>query len=520
MKWYKKIIIGVLSLILLVFLLNIGVNLWIKYRLPDLINEKNNSDYAITYKKVEISLLNSSIHANEVVIVPKTALKDTINKAGIYGKVKWVEVKEFKIWSVLFSDRITAKSLTLNTPLTTLYQTDDKAVKHPEESKFDVVKPFEKIISVSDIYLYHGDFKIMRGHKNKAILSISNINLNIDGLKVTDAILKSKIPFEYDKYAISCDSVYYNVSPFYDIITKKIKATSKDLSIAEFKLAPKYNRRQFVKNLKTEKDLFNISAKTITLKNLDWGYNDDDLFVRTELVTINNCHADIYRNKMPADDLTKKYLYNKLLRDLDFELKVDTLKLKNSLVVYEEEKSFDRGSGKLIFNHFYMTATNICSGFKKKKLADLNINIKCRFMNASPLDVAWRLNVMDKTDGFNIKGTLRNFDAEKIVPFTKPYMNVSTKGIIDEVHFNFIGNDIKDSGGFAVKYDDLKFTVYKKDDRKKKNKFLTAIGNLFVKNDTKGKIKEAHVELERIQEKSFYNFLWRSVAEGLKKILI
>ncbi|HMK06154.1 MAG TPA: hypothetical protein VK476_01405, partial [Flavobacterium sp.] len=306
----------------------------------------------------------------------------------------------------------------------------------------------------------------------------------------------------------------------YDIITKKIKSTNKDLSIAEFKLAPKYSRRQFVKNLKTEKDLFNISVKTITLKNLDWGYNDNDLFVRTQLATINNCHADIYRNKLPADDLTKKSLYNKLLRDLDFELKVDTLKLKNSLVVYEEEKSFDKGSGKLIFNHFYMTATNICSGFKKKKLADLNIKIKCRFMNTSPLDVAWRLNVMDKTDGFNIKGRLLNFDAEKIVPFTKPYINVTTKGIINEVHFNFIGNDIKDSGGFAVKYDDLKFTVYKKDDRKKKNKFLSAIGNLFVKNDTKGKIKEAHVELERIQEKSFYNFLWRSVAEGLKKILI
>jgi hypothetical protein len=41
-----------------------------------------------------------------------------------------------------------------------------------------------------------------------------------------------------------------------------------------------------------------------------------------------------------------------------------------------------------------------------------------------------------------------------------------------------------------------------------------------VKNDSKEKAKTADVELERIQEKSFYNFLWRSIAESLKKILM
>jgi hypothetical protein len=97
------------------------------------------------------------------------------------------------------------------------------------------------------------------------------------------------------------------------------------------------------------------------------GLKGDDLFVRTALATIGNCHADIYRNKLPADDLTKKHLYNKLLRDLDFELQVDTLKIKNSLVVYEEEKSFDKGSGKIVFDRFNLTATNLCSGFKRSK---------------------------------------------------------------------------------------------------------------------------------------------------------
>lgn len=141
-------------------------------------------------------------------------------------------------------------------------------------------------------------------------------------------------------------------------------------------------------------------------------------------------------------------------------------------------------------------------------------------MNASPFVVNWKFNVMDKTDGFNINGTLTNFDAENIVAFTKPYLNVTTKGILEEVHFNFTGNDKSNSGELAVKYDDLKFTVYKKDDRKKKNKLLTFVAKIFVKKDTKDKVKNAHIEVERIPEKSFYNFLWISIAEGLKKILV
>ena len=140
-------------------------------------------------------------------------------------------------------------------------------------------------------------------------------------------------------------------------------------------------------------------------------------------------------------------------------------------------------------------------------------------MKASPLHVDWSLNVCDKSDGFNIKGRILNFDAEMMTPFLKPYMNVKTKGILKEVYFNFTGNDNNAKGDFAIKYDDLKLTVYRKKNPDKKNGLLTAFGNLLLKNDTKGELVSTEVALKRIPEKSFYNFLWRSIAEGLKKIM-
>lgn len=520
MKWYWKVIIGLGSLLLLIIIFNIGLNLWVKFQLPKIINKKNDSEYSITYKKLEISLLDSNILATEVIIVPKAALKDTINKAGIYAKVKSIKVKDFKLWDVLFHDKIKAKSITIDQPKLILYKKDDKAINHSKSIGNDVVAPFEKIISVPNIFLHRGDLKIIYVKNNLAILSVQNINIKLDGIVITDDILKHKIPFQFQNYSVSCDSLYYQPNEFYHIKTKAIVTSKSDLNVSHFEMIPEYSRREFVSKIPKERDLFALSCDTIAVRKIDWGFDADDFFFHSNIVALSHVAANIYRSKQPADDLDKKYLYNKLLRDLKFDLKVDTLKIENSIVAYEEEKSFDVGSGKLSFNRFNLTAQHIQSGFKKEKLQDITIKINCKFMNASPLNVDWKFNVMDKSDGFNINGTLANLDVEKMVPFSKPYLNITTKGVMDEVRFNFTGNDQHDFGDLAVKYDDLKFIIYKKDDRKKKNKLLTFVASVFVKKDTDNKVKEAHIEVDRIPEKSFYNFLWRSIAEGLKKILI
>jgi hypothetical protein len=57
------------------------------------------------------------------------------------------------------------------------------------------------------------------------------------------------------------------------------------------------------------------------------------------------------------------------------------------------------------------------AGSSAAKADDLKIKINCLFQGASPLDVDWSLNILDKTDGFTIMGTVRNFNVEKIDPF-------------------------------------------------------------------------------------------------------
>jgi hypothetical protein len=519
MAWYKKILIGLLALLVLVFLLNIGLNFWIARQLPQIINENNDSPYHISYKDLDVSLLDRNLIATEIVVVPKKSLDAKAGKPGIYAKVKSVEVNAFNIWDIVFGRQIHARSLIVRNPEVTLIKEKEKALDNPKSIGSEVVKPFGKIITVSDVFLNNGKFKITT-LKNKSVLDVSNISIKLEGILITEETLSRKMPFAFKTYSVDCDSVFYRPSGFYHIKLRALKTTNTGLSLSDFEMRPVVSRKAFVRAIPKEKDLFNVSAKRVAINNIRWGFKNEEFYFNSGNIKIDGADADIYRSKVPDDDLKKKKLYNRLLRDIPFELRVDTLYLKNSRVVYEEEKDFSKGPGILTFNRFNMAVTGIKSGFKKKKMDDVNINIKCMFMNSSKLEVDWKFNVLDRSDSFNIRGKIFNFPAERLTLFTKPYMNVEVKGDLDEVYFDFIGNDKHCKGDFAINYDDLKVQIFRKKDPKKKNKFLTAIANLFVKNDTKDKVSNAEVEVDRIQEKSFFNFLWRSIAEGLKKILV
>jgi len=518
MRKYRILVIILASIAVLILLLDVGLNYWIARQLPQIINEQNHSPYNISYKKLEISLFDRNLSATDIVLVPKISLNDNRQKIGYYAKIRSMEVKGFSIWNIIFSNKITAHSLVVNYPEATLFEKkEEKKEKKPASKNFDY---FSKIIYVSDIYINHGTFLVTDIEKDMKIMRINNLSLQVEGILVTDETLSKKIPFTYNDFLLTSDSIYYRKDEFYHIKTGKIKVTKNAVSVASTRMIPEYGRKAFVKIIPKEKDLYTVSVKQISVGNLDWGFKADKFFLHSRSIIADGLNADIYRGKMPPDDLSKKKLYNQLLREIKFEMKIDTLAIRNSKIVYEEEKDFSNGAGKLSFNKFNLWAVNIASGYDRKKMPDVKIHVNCQFMDIAPFKADWSFNVLDKSDTFHIKGSVLHFPAERLAPFTKPYSNTIVEGDLDEIYFDFIGNDHKSKGTFGINYDDLKVKIYKKNDRKKKNKLLSAIANLFVKNNTKEKVKRTEVEVDRVQEKSVYNMLWLSVADGLKKILL
>ena len=520
MKIFKKIVLVVGSLIVLILLLNFGLNFWLNRQLPKIINDKNKTPYHITYKNLKIDLLSKNITASDVTISPKSKSQDSLKKIGIYATIESIEVREFKIWDLVFSDRIKANSIEINTPEVYLYKNTQNAINNSKSLGSDVVKPFQEIIMVSNIKLNKGALKIIHNQKNQSILDLKNLNLQIDGIVITDDILKNKIPFQYSNYQLNADSIYYRVSDDYHLRAKELLLNTKSLTVKNFKLDPEYSRKEFVSKLEKEKDLFTLNSDIIKVNNIDWGFKDEKLFFNANSIKIDQLAANIYRNKLPANDMRKKPLYSKVLRDIKFPLRIDTLAIRNSLLVYEEELSFDKGPGVLKFKDFNLTATNIQSGYGLKKNGHVNIDIDCKFMKDSPFKLNWNFNVLDKKDNFTMNGVVSNLNTNDLYRFTKPYINATTQGIFDELKFTIKGNDFNSYENASLKYHDLTVTLYRKAAPEKKNKIKSALANLILKNDSDGEVVKTTATIERVPEKSFFNFLWLNVAAILKHILI
>ena len=435
MSVYKKITIGVISLFVLVILTNISLNYWIKKQLPIIIHEKNKTAYNINYEKIEVSLFSRNIYAQTLLVSPKNEPKDSKN--GLFSKIESVTIKHFNIWDLAFRDIIQAESIIINKPRVILYKKGEKLLNDNKSIKTQIIEPFREIIAVSNIYLNDGTVDVVSLDTEKPILSIKKIILKLEGILLTDATLKQKIPLQYKTYALVIDSLFYRPNAFYHINIGKISTEKNFLKINNFSHLPQFNRREFIKRLDKEKDIYTLKFDSAQVQKMNWGFKNDRFFFKANSIVINHFDANIYRGKMPKDDLSKKYLYNHLLRNIKFPLQIDTLQVLKSKLVYEEEIDFAKGPGVLNFDKFNLQAVNLKSGFGLKKTDDVKIKVKCLFMKNSPLDVDWSFNVLDKKDSFHIQGVISNFNIAAMGQFSKPYMNASFTGNFNKYRFDF-----------------------------------------------------------------------------------
>lgn len=427
---------------------------------------------------------------------------------------KNINIQIDKVSNVV-GDKLSVQSILLDHPEIISYQSK-QAPKKVENVTNDLLD----IIQIADLNIKNGIYKLNHLKDNKNLLVVDKVNFQMKNIEMNPESYQEKIPFLYQDVLLTASSLHYNPNYVYELKTNNIKFQNGHFSLANFEMKPKITRAQFVRQLKKELDLYTITAQSVNIPKLNWGFRGNTLSFQVPNMDLNQVHANVYRSKVPPDDPKKKQLYSKLLRDLPFYLEVNQLNLKNSQVEYEEETTESNGPGKLTFSNFNANVKNINSGFGKSSLPDVVATINTNFMNDSKLHAVWTFNPMNRSEKFNIKGSIFNFDAKRMTPFVKPYLHATMEGNMKEVRFNFTGNDIQATGDFGVKYDNLKVTLYNQDTGKER-KVLNTVGNLLVKSSTKEKYNEVEIKpVTRNQDRSFFNFFWNCVLQGLKQTLL
>lgn len=389
----------------------------------------------------------------------------------------------------------------------TVFQSTKKKAKQAAIS-------FKKDLKIDLIEFEKSNFKLIEPG-NQTLLSINDLNLTFNGVESNQ-----NNQFSYKNSKLSASALKYHPKGNYDLTVDSLSYDRQTLKFNQFEMKPKISKTQFVRSLKKQKDYYSIKAREISVQKPNINFSADHFSFRTPLVSLNSADAYIYRSKIPPDDTSKKKMYSQLLREMKFGLNISKLKIRNSKLVYEEETATSDGAGKLIFNNFSADISNLSGGYKKSKMPNVNAVITANFMNDSKLKVNWSFNPMNRNENFNIKGSISNFDAARMTPFVKPYLHATADGNVKEVDFNFSGNDHSASGDFGIKYDNLKVTLYNPKTGKTRD-ILSKIGNLALKSNTSDEFYEVKIkEVERKKDKSFFNFLWLCVQQGLKQTVL
>lgn len=413
-------------------------------------------------------------------------------------------------------ERLQIKEFNLNKPQFVHIPTkSEKDRTNSEPSKLNDKIIIEKLNITDANYV----LKSKSGKTNQ--LTVEKFNLSLSNVNVDDKTVKEIVPFTYESPVLKTGKIHYNTGENYDIYTNGIEIRATDATVQNLEMKPKFSRKAFTSKLKYGTDLYTISTGKLLFKNMNWGFDSSDVFfLKFNEVVLNNIDANIYRNASVPNEMKANDMYSKKLRNLKIGLDVKSVKIVNSKLVYEEETNESNAAGKLTFNNFNININNIYSGYNKNSGPTTTINVNTNFMNSAKLVANWSFNIMNKSEHFKINGEINNFPAIAMNPFLKPYMNVSAAGTIDKLKFDFSGNNSLATGTFGMNYKNLKMTLYKQDG-KEKRKFLSDVGNLIIRNDTKGETLTTEIKpVERKKDSSFFNFLWLSIMQGLKQTVI
>lgn len=369
-------------------------------------------------------------------------------------------------------------------------------------------------LKVSNVVLRNSNLVI--DSKNQPLV-FKDLNANIQNIEMNSQTIREAVPFKTGNYSLTTRDFNYKTK-FYNLSASIVKLNKNAIQVSHFVMKPTVSRAQYIRMIPTEKDLYDLKINQLNA-NGKWDLVSESKFLNVENITLNNMEAQIFRSKIPKDDVTEKPMYSQLLRSIKFPLFVRNLDIKNSLLVYEEDTKKSDGPGKLTFDHFNMNVKNLNSGKMKGKPTVVPISITCRFMNASPMNVQWSFDTHNRNDVFAISGNIADLPASRINPFIEPYLKIQATGLISDLIFDFKGSKQEINGTLKMVHESLKIAILKQTGEK--DKILSAVANIFVRTDSGIYPESVDVEgVDRDKMKSFFNLFWKGIEQGLKKTLI
>lgn len=386
-----------------------------------------------------------------------------------------------------FFDEALLNKVTLNNTKVVVFNRDK-----PDETPFTLTNVRFNASEIQNLY---------SGTSIKNLIGRSNWNLSADGFSF---FTKDKV------YKLTVGS--FNIS----------KATGK-MHIDYFSVKPKMSEANYVKSLKEQSDLYDISINDIDVTGVDTKkLLTEKMFIAASAL-IHPVIKIANDRTVPAFTGSKVGNYpHQLIQKLKFPLYVKKVIVKSGYISYTERNAESKKQGTVFFSKANGTIENVTNIPAYISINNtMTVNANAQLLGVSNLQTKWSLPLDTKNGAFTIAGYAGSFNAEALNPLIEPLALASIKnGKIKSVNFSMEGNDNGAKGTSTLLYNDLRIEALKKDSNDLKRRDLVSfVANLIVKDDNpkNGTTRKGEIEIERDKTRSFFNVIWKGIFKAAKR---
>ncbi len=377
-------------------------------------------------------------------------------------------------------------------------------------------------VHIRNISFGKADVSVIESKSKKEIAEIKGLSLRASGIDAINFNFNIPWVLENSNWVIAGDRIIVpqkNADYKTEIgkfVMNKLNAT---VTVESVKLNPVDTDEQFMRKQKHQKDHYRISLVDLQMT----GVRFNEFLNQTITAETARVQPDLYiynDRTLPPDVSSKVGKYpQQMLQKLPVPISIDRLNIRKGKVVYREKGAISKKSGDVIFTGINATVNNFSNTNKKEMV----LNAEASFLGIASLKTQWRFPMHLKNGSFFITATINKADARKFTKVTEPLGMAQIKsGKLNKFELDMKGDDYGSAGSAKVLYKDLNITYLeepKGNDTINKKNLLTFFANIFTKdaNPSNGKTRINSVGIPRDTSRSFFNLVWKSIFEGVKK---
>ncbi len=508
-----------------------GVELWLKHRIRAAIEKEA---AALTGSGIDVGIGRISVSlAKRSVTVRNIHLKSQNNDPGHAGFTLVsldAGVERVSLRGVGYKKRngkpaLSAASIVIVAPYATVVTQGEKPdAGTPEKTFQQSITEKLRAIAVGEIRISGTklDYVAWKDEQDGTRIGIENGDLKVEGFMIDSLpAAAGKILFSDDiTFTAGRVSYGYGAGDFVlQVDTVSLNTADRTFSLKTASLIPQYPKDEFAQKSPKHSDWTEFTLRGLTLAGVDYAGLVNNKELAVDSLTFASGHVASYKNRQVWQEPRVKPMLYQTIQSLPLGVDIKRMSFAGLDIEYDELAAGGDSPGTVFFTKGFGTAqniTNIADGHDRFMTIEMTANL----MDNGPLHAVFLFPVSPQDDHWEAKGRLGKMDPAALNRAIEPLANIKIKtGTIHSVDFHITGTLAQSHTTLTMLYNDLSVAFMKKHEAKERKLMTFIADEMVLKKDNpghNGKVRPGEGDFTRDPHKSMYNFMWKSLFQGIK----